>query len=298
MRKIIALSALLTTLSSPTMARDEYHRDNDHRSEGKTAEIIREVYDGIVYVTKGIYDLLEEYSTQSLEFDLNGKSVALRYAIDTSLDTERMWFGDVKGTTDWMPIRVSVQADNGQGLTLSQAQLALLKFSSKAGFLAKLASVELGVKKDLNTEIFNKDHLQLKVADIEYSDVLVSGYDGDLKIVLNAHAAGIIGETAVFDGEEYTYSGLGYEIGSSLGAEFRLSDNSTITPEVFYRRKEADADIGISGYEYNRFGAQLVFRKNIFAIPCKFSAGVARDQLSGDYDFSEDIVFAKGECKY
>ena len=294
-RKLLALGAILTTLSAPTMARDEYYR-GDNQANGQTMRALKQVYNSVVYVSKHVLRHIQDYSDQSIELDIEGEKVALRYTLDTNFLEGRYYtiFGSLDA--ELVPVKISIQADE-DGLSISQAQIAMINIANDFGFLEQFGVLKKGIKRELNTDVFNKDHLEFKAFDIEYSDILVSTGNGDVDFVLNAHAAGIVKEEIDYSGRKFKYD-AGYEAGAAFGTRFNLSDGSSLTPEVFYRSKAANFMKDDSGYEYSRFGAQVVFEKDLFDQPCKFSAGVAREKMTGDIELSDDVAFAKGECKF
>jgi hypothetical protein len=313
---VIVLASGLT--AQTTLAADEYLR-NTGKSGGKTAAIasgakslIQSAAEVIIMVSKDVYEVLKNQDTthtvevgytDNSEVEGSGDSRFVRYKFNFD-GISLMQDEDV--SLGFFPVRVTFQADDQEdGITVEEVEYALVKLKTDFGIEVTGMGIEQGNSEKFGTSIFNENYEKQTWFTVDYSDTLWTSGDGVHQLVLNGYWDFKMGGESVTDletGESFEYYD-GHELGGSIALATHSSMlGGLIIPEAFYRTSWSDShrddDTGIrnEGFSGNRYGLQLVLQKSIMKTECRFTAGFAIENFSGDVNTENDEVYVKGKC--
>jgi hypothetical protein len=315
MKKLLIGMALLSTLSSPltSFAEDEYTTDNTEHA-GKTVAIVKGTAHVITAVSSAVYDHIKDMEADHVievgyeendEIGGEGASRFIRYTVDTAVfDDSEM--SDSLGL-QVLPIKLTVEAADGKGLSVREARIALLKVQSDFGISVETMAFTKGDDEGYGTSILGEDLEKVTYISLKYSDVIYGSDNGNHKVIFKAYSDFNWDEkvTNLDKSREYKYHSA-YDYGAALGYQYRNEYLDTkITPEVFYRtahssaRKERKTKIRLNeGYNATRVGFQLVLQKTLMKKDCKLTFGVAKEEITGDMNINNTEVYAKGKCHF
>jgi len=318
MKKLLIGMTLLSTLSVSTFAKDEYLSENSEHG-GKTQVIIGETAGVIVRTAEVIADISKTIFEQikKAEFDHSieigqeendeqggqGRSRFIRYSVESAFYQD----GSERMNIQVLPVKLTLEAEDGGGLSVREARVAVMKLQSDFGISIEGITYAKGDDEAYGTSVLSKDFEKVTFLSLKYADVLYGSNNGNHKILLKTYFDFNMEEKVTnLDGSQKFKYYEAYDYGAALGYQYH-SDylNTKITPEVFYRKANAasyrDEKTDIrhnSGYDAKRVGFQLVLQKSILNKDCKLTFGVAKEEITGDMNINNQEVYAKGKCNF
>lgn len=302
MKKLLLGLTIISSLAYPSS--DKYEKSpSDPEANGKTtaaaksvakgvADTTAEVVSFIIKVPVNLFNAITEngfWGEQYVEIDTRLNSETDEFdKKSVRISTERFLAGHGKRREmgGVLPLRITVAAEAGEGITIEEARLSVFRMMSQ----------EYGIKFDYFTIGHNKpieytidaisEYNYLDLIQLGYNDILWSSKQKGVDLIIGGHITGGGSQGLKSYDEDIDVSGSVFQANGSAGV--RLNDiyaNTDIIFEAYTKNLQIDGSEKLS-----RNGAQLVLRnkKSKYAL----TMGAAKEEFEGSQSTK------KGDMEY